>query len=117
MEPGIAVTGDRRLLEICLRHLLENAFKFTRPRDGAAIEVGREAADGRSAVYIRDNGVGFDPRYAGRMFGAFQKLHSNGQFEGAGMGLAVVQRIVHRHGGSVWASGEVDRGATLYLTL
>lgn len=117
IEPGLTATGDPFLLDICLRQLLDNAFKFTRRQPSPRIEVGSEERDGRRLLYVRDNGTGFDQQYAGKMFGAFQRLHPAGEFEGTGIGLAIVQRIAHRHGASVWAVGHVDQGATVYLTL
>ena len=117
IQPQLTALADRQLLEICLRHLLANALKFTRGRSPARVEVGREEHQGRSALYVRDNGVGFDPRYAEKMFGPFQRLHSSAEFEGTGMGLAVVQRIAHRHGAVVHAVGRVGEGTTVYLTL
>jgi len=111
------VACDRGLMRLVFANLLANAVKFSRPRDPAVIEVGQVAVDGRPAVFVRDNGVGFDPKYVGKLFGVFQRLHRQEDFDGTGVGLATVQRIVHRHGGRVWAEGAVDRGATFFFSL
>lgn len=117
VDPGLEADGDRRLLTLLLQNLLENAWKFTRHRESARIEVGRTDAGGATAYFVRDNGAGFEMAYAKRLFGAFQRLHSQDQFEGTGIGLATVQRIVNRHDGRIWATGEVDVGATFYFTI
>jgi signal transduction histidine kinase len=114
---GLAAEADAELARALLANLLGNAWKFTGNHDAARIEVGAAAVDGETAFFVRDDGAGFDMAYAEKLFGAFQRLHSPGQFEGLGIGLATVQRIVRRHGGRVWAEGEVDRGATFWFTL
>ena len=100
-----------------LTNLIGNAFKFARRRAEPRIEVGAQTEDGETVYYVRDNGVGFDMRYADKLFGVFQRLHPAEEFEGTGVGLALVQRIVQRHGGRVWGEGKVNEGATLYFTL
>jgi signal transduction histidine kinase len=112
----IVASGDERLLHAVLDNLIGNAFKFTSKRPGARIELGARSEDGMSAFYIRDNGAGFDPEHAAKMFRPFQRLHSEQEFSGTGIGLATVHRIVQRHGGRVWAEGEVEKGATVYFT-
>jgi light-regulated signal transduction histidine kinase (bacteriophytochrome) len=117
IAPGLSARGDRSLLRLVMDNLIGNAWKFTGLTQGARIEVGGVIVDGRSAFFVRDNGAGFDMAYAHKLFAPFQRLHSAAEFEGTGIGLAMVQRIVHRHGGSVRAEGAVGRGATFTLTL
>jgi signal transduction histidine kinase len=114
---GVIVNGDRQLLRIALSNLLGNAWKFTGKRVDARIEFGTQDQNGRRTYFVHDNGVGFDPAYADKLFGAFQRLHSSSEYPGTGIGLATVQRVIRRHGGSVWAGSAIDQGATFSFEL
>jgi PAS domain S-box-containing protein len=111
------VHGDPGLLELVFVNLLSNALKFTRPRQPAVIEIGANKRAGLDTFFVRDNGVGVDPKYADKLFGVFQRLHREDEFEGTGVGLATVQRIIHRHGGEVWAESALGHGTTFFFTL
>jgi signal transduction histidine kinase len=111
------VDCDPALLKQVFHNLLSNAVKYTRPRKQAVVEIGQMAANGEPIIFVRDNGVGFSMKYADKLFGVFQRLHRSEDFEGTGVGLATVQRIVQKHGGRVWAEAELDKGATFYMVL
>jgi two-component system, sensor histidine kinase and response regulator len=113
----LAVSGDARLVRILLGNLINNAWKFTSPKPDATIQIGCERVDAEDRQFVRDNGVGFDMLYSHKLFGAFQRLHSQSEFPGMGIGLATVRRIVNRHGGRCWAEGAVGEGATFYFVL
>ena len=117
VAPNLRSYSDPRLMRVVLENLLSNAWKFTSKKAHARIEFGRTDSNGSSAFYVKDDGAGFDPAFAGRLFGAFQRLHGIAEFPGTGIGLATVQRIIHRHGGKIWAESQPGQGATFYFTL
>jgi light-regulated signal transduction histidine kinase (bacteriophytochrome) len=117
IQEGIIVQGDPYLMQIALSNLLDNAWKFTENAEHPRIEFGATAGDGEPFYFVRDNGAGFDMAYVDKLFGAFQRLHMSPEFPGTGIGLAMVKRIIARHGGRVWAEGEIGKGATFCFTL
>jgi signal transduction histidine kinase len=117
IDPGLTVQGDPGLLRVALENLLGNSWKFTRKHTDARIALGATRRGGERTFFVRDDGAGFDMAYADKLFHPFQRLHSSEEFEGTGIGLATVQRIVHRHGGRVWGEGAVEKGATFYFTI
>ncbi len=117
IKPEIRATGDVRLLRQVIYNLLENSWKFSAKHERTHIEFGLAPNSGKPTYFVRDDGAGFDMAYANKLFGAFQRLHSSEDFSGTGIGLATIQRIVHRHGGQIWAEGELEKGATFYFTL
>ena len=117
IESGLSAIGDAALLEVALENLLGNAWKFTSKKPSATVTVGQEQHEGAPSFFVRDDGAGFDMAHVSKLFGAFQRLHTQREFPGNGVGLATVQRVVHRHGGRVWAEGIPGEGATVHFTL
>jgi light-regulated signal transduction histidine kinase (bacteriophytochrome) len=117
IAPGLEAEGDSRLLRVVLDNLLRNGWKYSAKRPQPRVEFTAVDQNGDRVFVVKDNGAGFDMRYADKLFGVFQRLHSASEFEGTGVGLATVRRIVNRHGGRIWAEGVVDQGATFYFTL
>jgi len=117
IEPGLSAIGDSALLGVALENLLGNAWKFTSKKPSATITMGRQIHEGAPAFFVRDDGAGFDMAHISKLFGAFQRLHSQREFPGNGVGLATVQRVIHRHGGQIWAEGVLGQGATFHFTL
>jgi PAS domain S-box-containing protein len=117
IQPGLSAKADQSLMHIALQNLLGNAWKYTMKKPEAKIEFSSFRQDSKTVYFIRDNGVGFDMRYVNKLFGAFQRLHSPSEFEGTGIGLATVKRIIRRHDGSIWAEGDMNQGAVFYFTL
>jgi C4-dicarboxylate-specific signal transduction histidine kinase len=117
IQEGMMVQGDPYLMRIAMENLVTNAFKFTGKTADPRIAFGEVRNDTETAYFVRDNGAGFDMAYVGKLFGAFQRLHASDEFPGTGVGLATVQRIIHRHGGRVWAEGETGKGATFYFAV
>ncbi len=117
IAPDLEASADHNLLKIVLENLLGNAWKFTAKQPNARIEFGIDHSDNKVIFYVRDNGAGFDMAHSNKLFRAFQRLHTAQEFEGTGVGLATVRRIIHRHGGTLWATGEPNRGATFFFTL
>jgi PAS domain S-box-containing protein len=114
---GLVIRGDPRLFRLVIDNLLGNAWKFTCRKEEAVIEFGTVKMEGRAAYFVRDNGAGFDQAYAEKLFVPFQRLHAESEFAGTGIGLSIIKRIIHRHGGEAWAEGEAGKGATFYFTL
>ena len=117
IQEDVIVRGDRRLIHIAMTNLLDNAWKFSGKRERPCIGFGVVVSEGKKIIFVNDNGVGFDMNYAGKLFGAFQRLHRFDEFPGTGIGLATVLRVINRHGGRIWVESEVDKGATFFFTL
>ena len=117
IQENCMVYADPGLMEIALSNLIGNAWKFTSKTSNACIQFGTIEQNGKTVCFIKDNGAGFEQKYVDRMFQPFHRLHSASEFDGTGIGLAIVERIIQRHGGNIWAEGEVGKGATIYFTL
>ena len=117
IEDNLNTFADKDLMYMALENLIGNAWKFTSKKPRAIIEIGKITNRNKTAFFVRDNGAGFDMKYVQKLFVPFQRLHSNKEFSGIGIGLSIVNRIIHRHGGELWAEGKVDHGATFYFTL
>jgi len=117
VQEGVTVHGDKNLLRVVMRNLLDNAWKYTGKHEHARIEFGLFWQKGEAIYFVRDDGAGFDMAYGNKLFNPFQRLHNMDEFPGTGIGLSTVQRIIHRHGGNIWAEGALEKGATFYFTL
>jgi light-regulated signal transduction histidine kinase (bacteriophytochrome) len=117
VEPGVEVNADLSLLDVVLDNLLGNAWKFSSKKESPKIQFARTLIDGKTVYYVKDNGVGFNPRYKNKLFMPFQRLHHNEEFPGTGIGLATVKRIIEKHGGRVWANSKQNKGTTIYFTI
>jgi len=117
VQPGLIASVDPRLIELVMTNLLGNAWKFTAKTERAGIEFGSMEKNGGPVYYVKDNGAGFDPAYTSMIFRPFHRLHSDNEFEGTGIGLTIVERVIHRHGGKIWAEGKPGKGASVYFTL
>ena len=117
LRPLPAIQGELAMLRQVWVNLLSNAIKFTKGREVAQIEIGAETGAEEQIYYVKDNGAGFDMRFVGKLFGVFQRLHTDQEFPGTGVGLAIVQRVITRHGGRVWAEGKINEGATIYFAI
>jgi signal transduction histidine kinase len=111
------VDCDPSLMHVVFVNLISNALKYSRSRDVAIVQTGMEVQNGETVIFVRDNGVGFDPRFQSKLFRVFERLHSAHAFEGTGVGLATVERVIRKHGGRIWAKSAVNEGATFYFTL
>ena len=117
IEADMQLNADKQLLRIVMDNLLRNAWKYTGRQAEAIVTIGSKSEDGSRIFYVQDNGVGFDMSYAGKLFGAFQRMHNNSEFRGSGIGLATVQRIINHHSGKVWAEAEPGKGACFYFSI